>query len=247
MKVVALDEKKNLVVENKLYNLKLKDEDKTSDADEAPTITTVVEPGTGKTLETRGLDALTEANVLPGLDPTTFSSLLYNLYPLPPKPVKPGDSWSDDVKVQLPTGQKATAQRKLTLLSVGSEKDGKASARIKTEMTLPINVTVEGDNGGTLTGSQNGTGECRILLEDGMPVESHTSVKMQVTAKPSKPSLDDKGKPKDSAVQVTTQIEVQAKRIPDEEPPVKKAEKSPDSEKAPEPQKSPTQEGKGNP
>jgi hypothetical protein len=228
MKVASTDAKGDLVIENHLYNLKLKNGDTTSSVAESATIAMTLAPN-GKVLETRGLDTLSQANGLPGMDATTFSSLLYNLPTFPSKSVKAGDAWSDEVPVQLPTGQKAMAQRKVTLVSVGKEKDGQPSAQIKTEMSLPISLQVAGANGGTLTGFQSGVGASKIALADGLPLESHSDIKMQITVKPATPATDAKGKPADSSVQVTTSIQIDSKRVPDEPPPAKKAEDQPDA------------------
>jgi hypothetical protein len=213
VKVLPSEEKAKLALENRLYHLTLTQNGTTSQASGIPPITTIMDAH-GKLLEMKGLEVLSNA-YLPGLDATTFSSLLYNLPAFPEKPVKTGESWTDTVPVQLPNGQRTTAERKLTLLSVGAEKDGSPSARLRSEVKLPIDVKVEGANGGTLKGAQTGSGESRILLADGMPLETRTDMKLEVVADPNGSQPQRK---KDATVRVTTQIHVEAKRIPDTPP-----------------------------
>ena len=225
-RVAEVDAKNGyFVLENRLFNLKLNNNGTVTNADSAPPIVTVMSPA-GKVQETRGLDTLATANVLPGLDPTTFSSLIYNPLSFPEKPVKPGDTWLDEVQVQLPNGRKAAAVRKLTLHSLGTEKGGERSARIRTELTLPINIEVQGANGGKIQGSQTGTGESRILLADGMPLESRTDMRMEIAVMPNQlPTTGKDQKPaKGGTVQVTTTIRMEAKRVPDEPPPTPKTQ-----------------------
>ncbi len=206
-----------IALESSLLELKLTDNGVASDAATPPPITTVITPR-GKLLEMKGLDTLT-SSLLPGLDATTFSSLLYNLPAFPEKAVAPGDSWADELPVMLPNGQKTMAQRKLTLVSVTEEK-GERAARIRTELKVPINITVEGAGGGVMSGSQTGTGETRVSLADGMPLESRADMKLELTVKPA--SADPKSKA-DATVRVTTRLHVEARRVPDTPPPPPKA------------------------
>jgi hypothetical protein len=130
-----------------------------------------------------------------GLQPNMGDTMSQFFVPFPDKDLKPGDTWSFKGDMPAPFGGKMTLKTKSTFLGVETV-DGVKCAKIKTEFSLPLTLSMANapnqPGAGTMKGAVKGTTITYFELSTGQVYQSETEAKstmsMSGPANPNDPS-----------------------------------------------------------